>query len=176
MILKTIKEKTLNSIIKKKLSKQSADANFVGSKIDSVLCLVNYDEINDIEKLYGLREDLNIEYPEFKILGYVQKIDKKIKYPIAVFSESSILVNGSINNFKVNHYLRKEYDVVINCDSENLLPLVLVSALAKTRFRVGLGLENTDYNDLTLKGPISDFEYFKKELVKYLTILNKNNI
>lgn len=173
MILKTIKEKSLHSIIKKKLSGHFIEEGFKGSEIASALCLVNYNEISDVNQLNELRDALNIDFAEFKIIAYVQKIDKNIKYPFAVFSDKSILINGAINNFKVSHYLRKEYDVVINCDSENLLPLLLVSALAKTKFRVGLGLESSDYNDLTLKGPISDFEYFKKELVKYLTILNK---
>ncbi len=173
MILKTIKEKSLNSIIKKKLSEHFVEDSFQGSKIASALCLINYDELNDVSKLYDLREALNIDFAEFKVIAYVKKIDKNIKYPVAAFSEKAILINGTINNFKVNHYLRKEYDIVINCNSGSVLPLLLVSALAKTKFRVGLGLENSDYNDLTLKGPISDFEYLKKELVKYLTILNK---
>ena len=173
MILKTIKEKKLNSIIKKKLSNHAVDASFQGSKIASVLCLVNYDEITDIKDLYKLRDALNIESTEFKMIAFMKKINKDQKFPGAVFSDKSIMVNGRVSNFKVNHYLRRDYDAVINCDSENLLPLLLISALAKTRFRIGLGLGNSDYNDLTLKGPISDFEYFKKELVKYLTILNK---
>ena len=173
MILKTLKEKKLNSIIKKKLSQRNAGSAYSGNEFVSALCLVNFDEIKDVKQLFRLAEELEIEEAEFKIIGYVKKIDKTEPYPIAVFSDSSILITGSINNFKVNHYLEKEYDLVINYYSEKTLPLLLVSALANARFRIGLGQDNTDFNDLTLKGPINDFEYFKEELVKYLKILNK---
>src|SRR5690606_9898614 len=163
MILKTIKEKKLNSIIKKRLSKYDDSSAFVGSNSSSALCLVNYDEVKDIKQLQKLAKELNIEEEEFKIIGYVKKVDKTEPYPIAIFSDSSILITGAINNFKVNHYLEKEYDFVINYYNEKTLPLLLVSALANAGFRIGLGQDNTD-NDLTLKGPIDDFEYFKEEL------------
>lgn len=173
MILKTIKEKKLNSIIKKKLSQRNTGSAYSGSEFVSALCLINFDEVKDIKQLYKLAEELEIEEAEFKIIGYVNKIDKTEPYPIAVFSDNSILITGSVNNFKVNHYLEKEYDLVINYYNEKALPLLLISALANARFRIGLGQDNTDFNDLTLKGPIDDFEYFKEELVKYLKILNK---
>ncbi|UOB17682.1 DUF6913 domain-containing protein [Abyssalbus ytuae] len=175
MILKTIKEKTLNTIIKKKLREKGNESYLHWSNPPCALFLVNYEILKDIKQIYSLAEGLNIEEEEFKIIGYVEKINKAEYYPIPVFSENSVLVNGHINNFKVNHYLTKHYDLVINYYEKNILPLRLINSLAKTNFRVGLGHKNTEFNDLTITGTSenNDFEYFKKELIKYLTILNK---
>ena len=61
---------------------------------------------------------------------------------------------------------------ISSLDNEKLL-LQLMTLKTKARLKVGFGNVDKKLNDLILNTPIEDFQTFKKELGKYLRVLNE---
>ncbi|HZJ21565.1 MAG TPA: hypothetical protein VFD35_14605, partial [Pricia sp.] len=81
--------------------------------------------------------------------------------------------NGNIENSYALEFLSREYDLLVNYyTAENLL-IQLMSIKTRARFRVGFKGVDRVYNDLIMDAPLKDFTTFRKELKKYLGVLNE---
>ena len=70
-------------------------------------------------------------------------------------------------------FLDTKFDALISYYTKDELELKLITALSKSKFKIGILQTDERLNDLIIKSNISEFNVFKNELFKYLTILNK---
>lgn len=80
---------------------------------------------------------------------------------------------GTIKNTELQSFLDTEFDVLISYYAKDQLELKLLTALSQAKFKIGILQTDERLNDLIIKTDISEFNVFKDELIKYLTILNK---
>ena len=65
------------------------------------------------------------------------------------------------------------FDILISYFEKDVLELKLMTAKSKAKFKIGILQTDERLNDLIIKTSLKQFELFKKEVFKYLSILNK---
>ena len=141
--------------------------------ITSIGCIVDVDHFQNAEAFYELIDDFSLRPNAIKIIGYKRQYDKNSPYAIQMFSDKDLGWKGEIENGYVLEFLGREYDMLINYYEEDNLMMKLLSVKTNARIKVGLGTSDTKINDLILNTPFKDFKLFKKELKKYLKVLNE---
>ncbi|SHI94566.1 DUF6913 domain-containing protein [Pseudozobellia thermophila] len=141
--------------------------------ITSVGCIVDLDSFDDANVFYEFVEDYNLRPNAVKIIGYKSFYDKNSPYSTPVFSDKDLGWNGNIENSYALEFLSREYDLLVNYYTKENLLVQLMSIKTKARFRAGFKDVDKVYNDLILDAPLNDFKTFKKELKKYLGVLNE---
>ncbi len=141
--------------------------------ITSIGCIVDVDRFQKAEAFYELIDDFSLRPNAIKIIGYKRQYDKNSPYAIQMFSDKDLGWKGDIENGYVLEFLGREYDMLINYYEEDNLMMKLLSVKTDARIKVGLGPLDPKINDLILNTPLKDFELFKKELKKYLKVLNE---
>ena len=94
-------------------------------------------------------------------------------YSTPVFSDKDLGWKANIENSYALEFLNREYDLLVNYYTDEKLLLQLMTLKTKARLKVGFGRVDKNLNDLILNTPIKDFQTFKKELRKYLRVLNE---
>lgn len=141
--------------------------------ITSVACLVNLDAFENANLFYEFVDDFGLRPNAIKIIGYKSEYDKNSPYSTPVFSDKDLGWKGEIENSYVLEFLGREYDMLINYFTDDNLMLQIMSVKTKARVRVGFKEIDPKFNDLILDAPIQDFKIFKRELKKYLRVLNE---
>ena len=121
----------------------------------------------DFIEAYGLRPNA------IKIIGYRRYYDKNSPYSTPVFSDKDLGWKGEIENGYALEFLSRDYDILINYFKEDNLMLQLMSIRTQARMRIGFAEVDPAFNDLIFNCDIGDFELFKRELKKYLEVLNE---
>lgn len=141
--------------------------------ISKIACLVDLDTFDKADVFHEFIEEFALRPNAIKIIGYKNFYDKNSPYATPVFSDKDLGWNGNIENSYALEFLNRDYDLLVNYyDKDNLL-LNLMSLKTRARVRVGLGEVDSHFNDLIINTPIKDFKTFKKELRKYLKVLNE---
>jgi len=161
---KSIKKGIDRSIIKNNISTLNAPLRTLG-------VIVNSDEFRDQEKFYELAKELGLQRKDVKIITfeYLKKKAPSLKNNIVTNKDFNI--RGAITNNNVLEFLDREYDAVIGYYSIENQYLDSLMAKVKSKFSIGIKGMDDRLFDLILSVNASDFESFKKELIKYFTIL-----
>ncbi|HDZ14463.1 hypothetical protein LCGC14_1690550 [marine sediment metagenome] len=141
--------------------------------ISSIGCIVDLDSFEDAELFYDFVEDYNLRPNAVKIIGYKSQYDNTSPYSTPVFSDKDLGWNGNVENSYALEFISREYDLLVNYYNQENLLLQLMSIKTRARFRVGFKGVDKVYNDLILNAPLDDFTIFRKELKKYLGVLNE---
>ncbi|WP_430907825.1 DUF6913 domain-containing protein [Maribacter sp. 2-571] len=141
--------------------------------ITSVGCIVDMDKFENSDVFFQFQEEYALRPNAVKIIGYKSYYDKNSPYATPVFSDKDLGWNGAIENSYALEFLSREYDLLVNYYKEDNLLMKLMSVNTKARFRVGFSEVDSYFNDLILEVPLNDFKVFKKELKKYLGVLNE---
>ncbi|MGB5371724.1 MAG: hypothetical protein WBN18_14950 [Flavobacteriaceae bacterium] len=141
--------------------------------ISSIGCIVDIDHFENTDLFYQLQEEFSLRPNAIKIIGYKSYYDKNSPYSTPVFSDKDLGWHGAIENSYALEFLSRDYDLLINYFKEDNLLMQLMSLKAKARFRVGFREIDSYFNDLILDVPLKDFSIFKKELKKYLCVLDE---
>ncbi|WP_411030996.1 DUF6913 domain-containing protein [Spongiimicrobium sp. 3-5] len=176
MFLKGIKDKFKYKSGLKYLKEEMDSTSKVVQRskgITSVGCIVDLDKFDDANKFYDLVEEFSLRPNAVRIIGYKDYYDKNSPYATPVFSDKDLGWNGAIENSYALEFLSREYDMLINYYTEENLLLQLMSIKTRARIRVGFDEVDEKLNDLILKTSMNDFNTFKKELRKYLVVLNE---
>ncbi|MEE9363338.1 MAG: hypothetical protein V3U92_12140 [Cellulophaga sp.] len=136
-------------------------------------CIVDLDVFDQSKKFYEFLEEFSLRPNAVKIIGYKNFYDKNSPYSTPVFSDKDLGWNGKIENSYALEFLNREYDLLVNYYDDDKLLLQLMTLKTKARIKVGFGDVDEKLNDLILNTSIKDFNTFKKELKKYLIILNE---
>ncbi|MFI1772160.1 DUF6913 domain-containing protein [Thalassobellus citreus] len=171
MIFKGFKEKSNKKYLNKLLSKRQL--SFVDNKIDSLGIILNIDETDDFEKLRNLADCLKVRPNKLKIIAFSSSKTNDLYTWTACFNYNDFGWKGVIKNVELQSFLEKEFDALISFYDEDVLELKMLTAMSKAKFKIGVLQTDERLNDLIIKTKIKEFKVFKKELFKYLTILNK---
>ena len=171
MFLKGFKEKSNQKFINKLVDTRVP--NLTSKKIESVGIILNTTEFDDFELFRDFFQELKLNPNKIKIIAFVEDhnlIESSIEL---LFSEKQIGWQGKIKDNSLQAFLNTNFDMLISYYKNDNLELNLVSALSKANFKVGLSNQDERLYDLILDVKTTNFELFKKELIKYLTILKR---
>ncbi len=171
MILKGFKEKSNQKFINKLIGFRSVQVS--SKRIESVGIVLNMSEYNDFETFRIFFEGLKLNPNKIKIVGFVEdpkliEVSREL-----LFSEKQIGWRGKIKNDELLSFLNTPFDALISYYKNNNLELDLITALSKANFKVGISNKDERLHDLILDVLPNQFNVFKQEFIKYLTILKK---
>ncbi len=141
--------------------------------ITSIGVIVDMDKFTEPEKFFEFVEDFKLRPNAVKVIGYKVYYDKNSPYSLPVFSDKDLGWNGDIENSYALEFLSRNYDLLVNYYTKENLMLQLMTIKSKARIRVGFSEVDKEFNDIILSCPLRDFETFKEELQKYLTVMNE---
>lgn len=171
MILKGFKEKSNKKYLNKILLNRYVYVD--NSKIKSLGVILNIDEVDDFERFRSLAAYINVRPNRLKVIAYSPTKSEKPNFWEVCFNPKDIGWRGAIKNIELQSFLDTPYDALISYYTSEELELKLLTGLSKAKFKIGILQTDSRLNDLIIKTKVNEFNVFKKELFKYLTILNK---
>lgn len=171
MIFKAFKERSNQKHINRLLN--SRNVKFSNTKISSIGVVLNLKEFGDLDAIRTFAKELDILPPKTKIITFVE--DNKITDKLwdTYFSPKDFRWNGTIKNTELQNFVDTQFDVLLSFYNQHSIELNLVTASSNANFKVGISNENLKLYDFVINVKSSQFELFKIELKKYLTVLNK---
>ncbi len=171
MILKSFKEKSTQKFINKLVDSRIIHSSL--KKTESVGIILNLSEYDDFESFRDLFDELKLNPNKIKIAAFTED-HKLVKFSKELlFSKKEIGWKGKIKSNELDTFINTKFDALISYYKQDNLELNLVTAYSKAEFKIGISYDDERLNDLILDVKPKEFEIFKKELNKYLTILNK---
>ena len=173
MILKVFREKSNKKYLNKLLLERHVNVN--DSKVESLGIIINIDEIDDFELFRKLADYIKVRPNKLKIIAFSEKKKDDLNSWDLCFTPKDFGWSGTIKNIELQSFLNTEFDALISYYKKEVLEIKLITANSKAKFKIGILQTDERLNDLILKTNMNEFELFKTELFKYLTILNKIN-
>lgn len=171
MILKTLREKSNQKHINKLLNVKREIVDNV--PIKSLGVILNLSEFDDLEAFREFGKELNINPNNVKILGYTDYEKDVNSSREMLFSKKEIGWNAKIKSSELEDFLNKRFDALIGFYKNESTDINLAIALSKAHFKIGISSHDERLFDLIIESDTNGFDVFKKELIKYLGILNK---
>ena len=171
MFLKGFKEKSNKRYLNKTLSNRQVYID--DSKVESLGVILNIDEVDDFELFSGLATYLHVRPNRLKVIAFSTTKNEKPNFWEVCFSTKDIGWHGTIKNVELQSFLNTSYDALISYYTSDELELKMLTGLSNAKFKIGILKTDERLNDLIIKTNLEEFEVFKREVFKYLTILNK---
>ena len=171
MIFKGFKEKSNQKYIDKLLNERQVPKQ--QSKIQTVGVLLNIEEFSNVEAFNQFFNGLDIQQARTKIVLYVE--DEKTSNELwgAHYNPKHIGWKGKINHPDLQLFVDTTFDMLICFYKAPYYELDLIAAKSKALFKVGISSRDQRFYDLIIEVAENQFNIFKKELTKYLNVLNK---
>ncbi|WP_445197272.1 DUF6913 domain-containing protein [Tamlana sedimenti] len=173
MILKGFKAKSNKKYLNKLLSERQV--NVADNKVVSLGVILNIDEFDDFEAFRKLADYIKVRPNRLKIVAFSENKKDDLNSWDECHNPKDFGWNGKINNVELQEFLNTKFDLLISYYNNEVLELKLMTTLSQARFKIGILQTDERLNDLIIKTGLKDFALFKKEIFKYLTILNKIN-
>ena len=171
MILKSFKAKSNEKYLNKLLSARAQTvSNRPIKTLGIIVYLKDFNYLNAFEKL---AEELNVRPNHLKIISFSIEEKNDVATWDKCFSPEDFGWKGTVKNVELEDFLNQEFDALISYYESDILELKLLTAQSKADFKIGLFQSDERLNDLIIKTSIKEFDVFKDEVIKYLTILNK---
>ncbi|MGJ8593694.1 MAG: DUF6913 domain-containing protein [Aquaticitalea sp.] len=171
MIFKAFKEKSNLKHINRLLN--SRNATFNDHKIETIGVVLNLKEFADLDAIRTFCNDLGILTPKVKIITFVEDNKMTDKLWDTYFSPKDFGWKGTIKNLDLQSFIHTEFDALICYYKHHSVELDLISAASKANFKIGISNQNLKLYDFIVEVSVDQFQVFKTELKKYLTVLNK---
>lgn len=141
--------------------------------IRSVGVVLNLKEFGDLNAFRTYIAELGVLPPRTKVITFVE--DNKITDKLwdTYFSPKDFGWKGTIKNIDLQTFIDTDFDVLICFYKNHCIELDMITAASKANFKVGISNDHLELFDLVIDVNTNQFELFKTELKKYLTILNK---
>lgn len=173
MFLKALKEKSKKNYLNKLVSERQV--NSLDSNMDTLGVLLNLDEIDNFDNFRILADYIKIRPNNLKIVAFSKSENTTLNFWDTCFNSKDFGWNGTVKNIELQSFIDTPFDALISYYEKEVLELKLITAYSKAKFKIGILQTDLRLNDLILKTPLNEFELFKTELIKYLTVLNKIN-
>ncbi|GFZ86467.1 hypothetical protein GCM10011531_17250 [Aquaticitalea lipolytica] len=172
MILKAFKKKSNQKYINNILNQRHVAVN--SKKIESVGVIFSLDEFGDFDVFRAFLNELNILPPKTKIIAFVDD-EKKNTDTLwdTYFTPKDFGWNGKIKNVDLQSFVEKDFDALICFYKQNTIELDLITATSNANFKIGISNKDNRLYDFIIDVNPKNFDVFKTELKKYLTVLNK---
>ncbi len=171
MIFKGFKEKSNQKYINKLLIERQVSMK--QTKIQTVGVLLNIEEFSNVEAFNQFFNGLDVQQARTKIVLYVE--DEKASSDLwgAFFNPKHIGWKGKISHPDLQLFVDTKFDMLICFYKAPYYELDLIAAKSQADFKVGISSRDQRFYDLIIEVAENEFNIFKKELTKYLTVLNK---
>ncbi|NQV03365.1 MAG: hypothetical protein HQ542_12010 [Bacteroidia bacterium] len=161
-----------------KVSRNRSMINLSGAK--SIGILYALFDIPDYNQVRAFVSELQKQHKEVKALGYLQHKEMvsrflpKLSYDF--FSQQEVSWYFKPGNIKVDDFIQREFDLLINLTMEDHLPLKFVAGLSRARCKVGrFSDESAKYYDLMIKiDTPQSLQEFITQVRHYLTIIQQH--
>lgn len=169
-----------NYVLRKKISKAKREVqvfNLETAKSIGVLypyTLGQNEEV--IKKMIDFLESFNTEVQSIAMVSLKNATDLPVSSNNNFyFSKKEINFYKIPTSKEVHDFIDKEFDILIDCNLENLFPLRYISSLSKAKFKVG---PSSGYRDqvcdmtISMEEPVK-MEVFLDQAKRYLKIINQ---
>lgn len=171
MFLTQIKNFFLQNKIKKNLSNPKSDfSNAIIKTVGIIFDENNFQKRDDFIKHLVSK---GIKESDISIVLFKDTIYKNEIFDKPAFSNKDLSWSGNFSNADVNYFTEQKFDLLINYYSSEKLPLLAVSNVSKSKFKVGFSEIDKRINHFILATNIENYKLFLDELFKYLKILKK---
>nr|WP_245750644.1 hypothetical protein [Algibacter pectinivorans] len=143
------------------------------SEVVSLGVIINVDEFDDFEVFDKLADYIKIRPNRMKIIAFSSGKKESLLSWDDCYNPKDFGWKGAIKNAELQTFLNKEFDVLISYYEKEILELKLITAESKAKFKIGILQTDERLNDLIIKTNLKQFDLFKEEVFKYLTILKK---
>ncbi|MFV0564532.1 MAG: DUF6913 domain-containing protein [Flavobacteriaceae bacterium] len=172
MILKGFKEKSNKKYLNKLLSQRQV--NVAKGRVERLGVIVNIDEFTDLEQFKTLTKLLNLKENKVELIAFTNKKNKEdVNSRIKCYNAKDFGRRGVLKEKALTDFVNTPFDVLISYYAQNILELKLLTAQSKAKFKIGTLQADERINDLIIKTKTNEFNLFKNEVFKYLTILKK---
>jgi len=168
MILKGFKENSIKKHLQSILN--NSEGTSKAQVIESVGIIVNADEVANLEMFNALTSSLHILPNKLKIIAYTEAKNTELLSWESCCNPKDIGWKGAILNTELETFLNTKYDLLISFYTTDTLHLKLLTAKSKAHFKASIFQEDERLNDLIIQTPLTDFDAFETELLKYLQV------
>ena len=142
-IAKKIRSKIGHMLFMKHLKNMHRDKKAIGfSEAKSIGILYDATEFEDYEIVKQYVKDIRAQHIEALALGYVDKKElpnmQFAKLGLDFFTKKDLTWNMIPSNIVVNNFINTPFDILINLHAEKSFPLQYISAMSKSKFRIGV--------------------------------------
>lgn len=158
----------LKQEIKKMSRKNKSVSLFNARNIGILVTIENQSALNEAE---ALATEFKTANKNVKILGFLanKTLNLKPSSNIELISEEDINWNYVPNKDKIINFINNEFDMLINLCTEICFPLVYITALSKSLFKVGAyDKKNATFFDFMIETQQRSISGFSTELKYYL--------
>ena len=171
MFFRAFKENSNKKYLNKMLSNREVSID--SSEVKSLGVVLNLAESKDFNAFKSLAEKLKIHPNKLKVVGFSREKSGQLNAWDLCFVPDDFGWNGAIKSIELQSFLDKTFDMLISYYTTEDLELKLITAVSKAKLKVGILQNDERLNDLIIKTDIKEFDVFKNEVFKYITILNK---
>ncbi|MBN2520539.1 MAG: hypothetical protein JXB17_08550 [Bacteroidales bacterium] len=159
----------------KKLKREKKVFNFKSAKTAGIIFSANNESdwlenklFIDFLKSQDIQLTILVYLKNKKLKNYYTHINK-----INYFSIEDLKWSYTPKPGFVNRFMEKDYDLLIDMDTEHSFPTAYITALSKAHFKVGLKNNEHNYFDLMIDlGNFKNKEEYFNQIKHYLSIIN----
>ncbi len=168
-------EKLKRKSLKKKINRNliSRDLSQRNTKLRTLGYLVNEDMFQDYEQLFEFSTELGLQPKDIKIFTFIEVKKKIPTLRQNQINNKDFTWSGEIHNQNALEFLDIPFDVLVGFYSEENVFLDIMMSRSKANFKLGFEGSDSRLYDLILSVDPMDFERFKVEFKKYLSVLKK---
>jgi len=168
LISKLLRNWVFEKELDKSMSSKQLDASF---KINKIAILVDPITAVDSKFLLNLAKIFKISELQVSLLLLNKNAELEKQYQ-QIFNPQEVNFWGSFKGELLN-FCESEYDLLINYYNKIDNDFSLISVRTKHKISIGFSGADERINDVVFDFDPKDKETFKKELLKYMNILNK---
>ncbi len=152
---------------------KARDTSKLNDKVSTIGFLIDEDFFQDFEKLFDVSKEMGLQSKDVKVFTFMMVKKKLPSLRQNQINNKDFSWKGVIRNQNAIEFLEKQFDVLVGFyNSENDF-LDLMVAQSKANFKVGFKEVDSRFFDLILSVNPLNINDFKRELIKYLRVLNK---
>ncbi|WP_461305152.1 DUF6913 domain-containing protein [Aureisphaera sp.] len=154
-------------LVLRDVSHVNAPAKTLGFLVDEML-------LPDFDKLYDFSKDLGMVPKDVKVFSFIE-VRKKLPSSLRQNQVQCKDFNwkGEMHNQNAQEFLDTSFDVLVGYYKGKNEFLDMMISQSNAKFKVGFANSDDRLFDLIISVKPEETDLFKKELIKYLTILNK---
>ena len=149
------------------------DRSAVNDPCRTIGFLVDEAIIKDLDQLYQCSVDLNLAPKDVKVFTFLENKDNLPTLRQNQMHQNDIDWKGRIHHAGALEFLETRFDVLVALYHPGNDFMNLMVAKSQSKFKVGSRGLRADLYDLMIGIAPGDVPHFRKELKKYLTLLNK---
>jgi len=170
-MFKVIQKKRIQKKIEMYL--KNRDISNLNDSVVTMGYLVDEDLFQDFEKLISVSKEMGLKDKDVKIFTFMNVKKKLPSLRQNQINNKEFSWKGIIQNQNANEFLDFPFDILVGFYKGENDYLDLMMTKSKAKFKVGFKGNDSRISDLIIDVDPLKTNDFKRELIKYLRVLNK---